>query len=393
MGSEVDPPAFTPGFYNPSQAQTRQLTLPSYASVTADISYDIWDRFFTVAEASEIVADAKKRLALLDLELEKKSKELKKYKENTTKLFKDLHRGRSALEVIQRPLNVLRRIPSQGSQADEKGAKQREDFEASHRVESQLQEEVSVLEEQKHELQYKIDMNVSLASEMDQVFELVAGRAAASLQNDDNDIKSAEEDLARRSNSYSTAEESVSNFHRARVTVQHAHHYYTDVLQILDAIRGTALGRAALGGVSEISKNRDYQDASVIAGKAQICFNETIRVITPHIARIPPDVLPDFEKVKELGLLQATKIYGLMYGWQQKVDGVSELWINDMVASLKLMLQKQETAYGCLSRFAVWVQDEVPVIESEVHDSRLQKVAAQKKLVGLWKENCRMQVS
>lgn len=61
---------------------------------------------------------------------------------------------------------------------------------------------------------------------------------------------------------YSTtfqAQKKVTDFDRARVTVQHAHHYYTTVLKTIDAVRGTALGRAALGGVSEISKNSDYQ--------------------------------------------------------------------------------------------------------------------------------------
>lgn len=56
--------------------------------------------------------------------------------------------------------------------------------------------------------------------------------------------------------------------------------------------------------------------------------------------------------------------------------------------SMKLMLQKQDTAFACLTRFAVWVQDQVPIVECQVQSSCLKKIAAQTKLVQLWKELC-----
>lgn len=73
------PPAFTPGDYN-SGSSHDELGLPSYSSSTEP---DIWERFFKGADASFEVADAKKRLILLERDLEKQSKELKKHRECT----------------------------------------------------------------------------------------------------------------------------------------------------------------------------------------------------------------------------------------------------------------------------------------------------------------------
>lgn len=110
----------------------------------------------------------------------------------------------------------------------------------------------------------------------------------------------------------------------------------------MDAVRGTALGRVVVGGMGEVSKNKDYQGTSIsyclltdlsiphfviqpvaadTSMKAQACFNETARVLTPHMSIIPEDIIPDFEKLKDLGLLQATKIYRLMYGWKSNPSG------------------------------------------------------------------------
>lgn len=48
------------------------------------------------------------------------------------------------------------------------------------------------------------------------------------------------------------------NFQRGRVTAQHAHHYYHSAIQCLDAVRG-GVGPILFSGISEVSKNRDYQ--------------------------------------------------------------------------------------------------------------------------------------
>lgn len=71
-----------------------------------------------------------------------------------SKLFQNLHQ-RSALGSVQLPFGVLRRTSSWESK---KKNKQREEFEASHRLESQLQEEVNELEREKRELQAKVSV-------------------------------------------------------------------------------------------------------------------------------------------------------------------------------------------------------------------------------------------
>lgn len=61
--------------------------------------------------------------------------------------------------------------------------------------------------------------------------------------------------------------------------------------------------------------------------------------------------------------------------------------------SVKLMFERQETVFACLTRFAVWVQTHVPVVESEAQNARSMKIVAQKKLVQLWAEHCRTSAS
>lgn len=42
--------------------------------------------------------------------------------------------------------------------------------------------------------------------------------------------------------------------------------------------------------------------------------------MAPYVAEMPSEVLSDFEQLKDLGLLQATKIYDLMYGWKGRAS-------------------------------------------------------------------------
>lgn len=366
------PPAFTSGGYIPDS--DNDPSLPDYNSAAGS---DIWERFLKGADASIAVADSKGRLVLVKRDLEKQSKDLAKHRESTSKLFESIHR-RSAFQTIQQPLNVLRGIPYGGSQNDEKKNKQRAEFEASHQLETQMQEAVSALEKEKSELQRTIDANLSLAREMDQEFEFVSRHAPAI--SDNEEIRTAKGNLTVRITSYNKAEQAVLDFQRGQVTAQHAHHYYNTALQCLDAVRG-GIGPVLFSGISEVSKNQDYKEAVVFAGKAQVCFSETIKVVTPYVASMPSEILSDFNQLQEMGLLQASKIYDLMYGWKGSAS--------DTAGSVKLMFQKQENVFASLTRFTVWVQTYVPVVESEAQNALSMKIAAQKKLVQLWAEQCK----
>ena len=77
--------------------------------------------------------------------------------------------------------------------------------------------------------------------------------------------------------------------------------------------------------------------AASTAGKAQVCFTETARVMEPYMEEMPNDIEPEFQKVKDLGLLQAQKIYHLIYGWESTTDGVRRTFFAPLCVYTSLM--------------------------------------------------------
>ncbi|KAF8495072.1 hypothetical protein JB92DRAFT_3099900 [Gautieria morchelliformis] len=365
------PPAFTADDLLDETPRIREPA-PSYQA-----EQDIWARWTAVDRANQRVADIQVKVAELEAELQAQDKEFQRMKEKSSKLFESIH-GKSRTFVH----NALRRIHS-GSSAKRRETKDssRQEFEAAHREETSMMMKVESLRERIDGLNTQMQHNMGLASEADQVFELLGASFASSVTHSPAHLIAAEERFAEKSRTHDTissqAQTLVTDLLRARVTVQHAHHYYMIVLHTIDALRGTAIGRAALGGMGELSKHRDYRVAAETASKAQICFNETVRVLTPHVSFIPEEVMPDFEKLKEMGLLQATKIYDLMYSWKHMSSGDAK--------SMKLMLQKQETVFACLTRMAVWVQNEVPTAEADLRAARVSRDQARRELTSAWK--------
>jgi hypothetical protein len=60
--------------------------------------------------------------------------------------------------------------------------------------------------------------------------------------------------------------------------------------------------------------------------KADTCFKETARVLKPFMSTVPDEVLADLKKVEDMGLLQASKIYALMFGPKRGGSGVSSIY-------------------------------------------------------------------
>ncbi|KAF8579540.1 hypothetical protein K439DRAFT_1663190 [Ramaria rubella] len=360
------PPAFSE--YSPSSRNSGTSDpAPSYQ---VERYRDIWDHWSAVDRANRRIVELHLRLSEIEPELQAKTKEYERLKKKSSELFGSLH-GKSRSIVS----TALKRINS-GMSAKDRESKERlrQDFEMAHREETSLMTKIETLSERKKDITTQVQKNMGLASEADQIFELIGASVASLTSTSGPQITAAEQLLTEAVTSHNTAQILVTDLLRARVTVQHAHHYYTSVLQTLDALRGTAIGRAALGGVGEIT-------ATQIAAKAQICFNETVRVLTPHTTMLPAEVMADFEKLKELGLLQASKIYGLMYGWKRATSGTGML----VSGSIKLMLQKQEIAFACLTRVAVWVQNEVPVAEAGLFATQVVRDKKRQDLVTLWK--------
>ncbi|KZS98860.1 hypothetical protein SISNIDRAFT_480460 [Sistotremastrum niveocremeum HHB9708] len=192
----------------------------------------------------------------------------------------------------------------------------------------------------------------------------------------------AEEELLRANRRFEVSQVAVKNMARAKVTVQHAHHYFDSAIKTCDAVRGTALGRALVMGMddgwSEMARNQNYKDAASLSEKAQICVNETLRVLEPSKDDLPPEVLENYNKVKELGLSQMQKIYHLMYGWQSKDTGIHE--------SLKVLLARQEEVYKHLTELALWVQKQDPItVETNKKLEKATKVAREN-LASVWRK-------
>lgn len=51
------------------------------------------------------------------------------------------------------------------------------------------------------------------------------------------------------------------------------------------------------------------------------------------------------------------------------------------------MLEKQETAFGYLTRLAVWVQEQVPTSEAQGQQASVQRNGARETLAELWRRN------
>ncbi|KZT44255.1 hypothetical protein SISSUDRAFT_1057227 [Sistotremastrum suecicum HHB10207 ss-3] len=210
----------------------------------------------------------------------------------------------------------------------------------------------------------------------------------------------AEEELLRVNRRFEVSQVVVKNMARAKVTVQHAHHYFDSAIKTCDAVRGTALGRALVMGMddgwSEMARNQNYKgiilssrslrsnsvvpcvDAASLSEKAQICVNETLRVLEPSKDDLPPEVLENYNKVKELGLSQMQKIYHLMYGWQSKDTGIHE--------SLKVLLVRQEEVYKHLTELALWVQKQDPItVETNKKLEKATKVSREN-LASVWRK-------
>jgi hypothetical protein len=52
---------------------------------------------------------------------------------------------------------------------------------------------------------------------------------------------------------------------------------------------------------------------------------------------------------------------------------------------MKLMLQKQEIVFACLTHMAVWVQNKVPIAEADLRVARAFRDQARRELTAEWK--------
>ena len=63
-------------------------------------------------------------------------------------------------------------------------------------------------------------------------------------------------------------------------------------------------------------------EAANWARKSQVCFNECLRTLEPHMELVPEKLVSAVDELKEAGLLQSLRIYELMYGGKSLQFGI-----------------------------------------------------------------------
>ncbi|KZS98861.1 hypothetical protein SISNIDRAFT_447691 [Sistotremastrum niveocremeum HHB9708] len=260
---------------------------------------------------------------------------------------------------------------------------QKEAFNQAHAKEDSKLHEVQGLEKALVEAEANVNAMKKLAAINHQAFDnlrfVFSERAATA--HESLLLGEAEEELLQAKRRVEASQVAVKNMARAKITVQHAQRYFDSAIKTCDAVQGTPLGRALVMGMdngwSEMARNQNHKDPASLSEKAQICINETLRVLEPSKDDFPPDVLENYTKVKELGLSQMQKVYHLMYGWQSKDTGIDE--------SLKLLLARQEEVSKHLTGLSLWVQNQYPItVETNKTLEKPTKVAREN-LASVWR--------
>ncbi|KAF8589066.1 hypothetical protein K439DRAFT_496079 [Ramaria rubella] len=339
---------------------------------------DVWDHWAAADRASQRVVDVQTELNQLERELADLTKECNELKEKSKILFETLHKGRrrSIIPKVFKGTTAGAKIHGKGKEKPSKDVINQE-FEVAHSEEVFSMAKLESLQERIGDLKSQLETDMALASEIDRIFGLLGASVAISVPNPPPQVTTAEQEYAGALADLDDAKIAVKDLLRARVTVQNAHRYYTIVLRTIDSVRATASGRAALGALSEIRNNRDYQVAADTASKAQICFNETVRVLTPYEALLPEAILSEFTKLKKMGLEQASRIHGLLYGQAYSSTGNQQ--------AVESAVQDQEVVFACLTHVAVWIQNQVPVAEEKLSEARRCRGQRRRDLVAAWK--------
>ncbi|KLO20121.1 hypothetical protein SCHPADRAFT_30608 [Schizopora paradoxa] len=199
---------------------------------------------------------------------------------------------------------------------------------------------------------------------------------------------------------------------RARLTVQHAHRYFTQALKLCDDLHGgppeplaqseapipaegqvrrgmgkldlsvkfPKTGNGMFGRFGSTMKVLDYQNTVRLASMAQACLNECLRVLEPYAESIPEGQLEeDFKSLKKNGVLQMAQVYNLVFGGRIVNSGVEQ--------AIERTLRQQETAFASLTRLAVWVQKRVPESEEAERAGLQRRETGRKEVAEVWKAN------
>jgi len=86
-------------------------------------------------------------------------------------------------------------------------------------------------------------------------------------------------------------------------------------------------------------------ECTMLAVKAQACLNEVFRVLGPYEDRLEEDARESYGELKKMGVLHASKFVNILN---------SGMLTTDRIANLMRMTLERQTAFGHLTRLAVW---------------------------------------
>ncbi|KAI0779052.1 hypothetical protein BD413DRAFT_609572 [Trametes elegans] len=211
--------------------------------------------------------------------------------------------------------------------------------------------------------------------------------------------KRARKTVAAREEAYQSSKATTKAMQRACLAVQSAHHHYSRAMDLLDVVCSPKKNKWEAIVGDEQSRQETYKgtpappprppivllthrspagsaEASQWASKAQICFNQCLSSLEPHIDLLKREEAEACADLQETGLLQALQLYKLMYGGRPLAMGITQ--------QVQTMLQKQDAVFQRLTGFAVWVQDCTRHCGAVEREARAGRDAARRALVALW---------
>ncbi|KLO20122.1 hypothetical protein SCHPADRAFT_923949 [Schizopora paradoxa] len=305
-----------------------------------------------------------------EVKLAKAQRILSKLKEQSAAEFSRIHSKKGSLSKI---FSFGRSKEQTETENDAQAS-----FEKSHSEERQQAEVVEELQSKVKSLTSMRATTIEQAAASDSLWSrmLPTGHIPTAEEMD------SEEALQKADSDVEEAHKQVETLSRARLSIQHAHKYFSDALKVSDdlnpASKGGALSEGMGGDLVNMSKQNDYKAAIRQAEKAQTCLDECIRCLETYWYTVPSDYAADFDALKTSGITQMKRIYDLMYdgsGAESNVRG-----------SVRTMLERQENAYKHLTRAAVWTQERVPECEIAENQAKLRREEARGRLAAFWKK-------
>ncbi|KAH9942970.1 hypothetical protein B0H21DRAFT_495836 [Amylocystis lapponica] len=201
-------------------------------------------------------------------------------------------------------------------------------------------------------------------------------RRQSSASGNENPITRAEKSVAAREEAYVGSQEVTQALRRARLAIQSAHYHYRRNMDLMDAVCSPKRSKLAAMMGDEQSREATYKEAANISQKAQVCFNEGVRALEPHMDMLQNTEAQLCQALRDVGLLQAVRMYELMYGGKALAFGITQ--------QQHIMLQKQEGIFAWLTDLAVAVQNFTVHCETVERGARDKRDTARRHMVAMW---------